>query len=363
MRAGFLILALTAVVTAAPACAPAPRVRYLGRVNPATKELTWPGTGVTFAFTGTSAAIGVTAASGGNSVSLVIDDGEPIIISEVAAGTPITTPDLPHGNHTVVFRKRSEGQYGTMAIGDITTDGHLMAAPAASKRQIDVIGDSITVGYGLDGTFPCSDSAAVQNNLKTYGPVAATALGADYHIMAWSGKGLIRNIAGDSLPSSPLLPQLYTRYGALDADGSYPFPASWSPQAVVIALGTNDFNYHMWDSTGQAYEARDPVDAAAFSDGMVAFVESIRAEHYPDAHFFLVTSPMLNDGYPSAEQAQKTTQTKALSDAVARLGETAHLIDWPSQGSEVGCDYHPNAATNAVAADLLVEAIGAALGW
>jgi lysophospholipase L1-like esterase len=249
-----------------------------------------------------------------------------------------------------------------MVLGDITTDGHLLAAPAASKRQIDIIGDSISVGYGLDGIFPCSDSAAVQNNLKTYGPVAAAALDADYHIMAWSGKGLIRNIAGDSAPNSPIVPQLYTRYGALDADGSYPFPKAWSPKAVVIALGTNDFNYQMWDSTGQAYEARDPVDAAAFSDGMVAFVESIRT-HYPDAHFFLVTSPMLNDGYPSAEQAQKTTQTKALSDAVARLGETAHLIDWPSQGSEVGCDYHPTAATNKVAADLLVEAIGAALGW
>jgi lysophospholipase L1-like esterase len=332
-------------------------------VNPATKELTWPGTGVTFAFTGTSAAIGVAAVSGGNSVNLVIDDGEPVIISEFTAGTAINTPALPHGNHTVVLRKRSEAQYGTMALGDITTDGHLLAAPAASKRQIDIIGDSISVGYGLDGIFPCSDSAAVQNNLKTYGPVAAAALDADYQVMAWSGKGLIRNIAIAGPDTSPLLPQLYTRYGALDADGSYPFPASWSPQAVVIALGTNDFNYLMWDSSGQAYKARDPVDAAAFSDGMVAFVESIRAEHYPDAHFFLVTSPLLNDNYPSAEDAQKTTQTKALTDAIARLGETAHLIDWPAQGSEVGCDYHPNAATNVVAADMLVEAIGAALGW
>jgi hypothetical protein len=39
-------------------------VRFLGRVNPATRQLTWPGTGVSFTFTGSSASIGLDAVTG-----------------------------------------------------------------------------------------------------------------------------------------------------------------------------------------------------------------------------------------------------------------------------------------------------------
>lgn len=336
-------------------------VRYLGRVNPATKELSWPGTGVSFAFTGTSATIGLASVSGTNSVDLVIDGGAPIFISNIA-GTGISTPaGLSQGTHTVVLRKRSESQYGSIFLGGITTNGALAAA-AIPTRQIEIIGDSITVGYGLDGTNPCTNSAAVEDNPKTYGALAATALHADYSMVAWSGKGLIRNIATGSPDTSPLIPQLYTRYGANDADNSYPFPAAWSPDAVVINLGTNDFSYLAWDASGQSYKARDPINASAYADGMVQFVQSIQT-HYPHAHFFLVTSPMLSDNYPTAADAQKTTQTNALKDAVTRLGAKAHLVDWPTQGSDVGCDYHPNAATNAAAGEILRKAIAAALGW
>jgi lysophospholipase L1-like esterase len=359
MRTALFLLAVASVATARPSCTA--NVRYLGRVNPATKELSWPGTGVTFGFTGTSATIHLTRVSGSTSVDLVIDGGAPIVISDFT-GNAITTPaGLPQGNHTVVLRKRSEPQYGNIFLGNITTDGHLTAAPAASKRQIDIIGDSITVGYGLDGTLPCVNTAELENNPKTYGAVAANALGADYSVVAWSGKGLIRNIATGSPDTSPLVPQLYTRYGADDADNSYPFPKEWSPDAVVINLGTNDFSYVAWGESGQ-YNAREPIDPVAYADGTVRFVEDIR-KHYPRAHFFIVTSPMLSDTWPTAADAQKTTQTNALKDAVARLGKRAHLVDWPTQGSDVGCDYHPNAATNAAAGDILAKAISSALGW
>ena len=110
----------------------------------------------------------------------------------------------------------------------------------APKRRIEVIGDSISVGYGVDGVNPCTNTAAVEDNPKTYGALAADALSADYSVIAWSGKGLTRNIADDG---SPLMPEIYTRYGANDADNSYTFPAASAPDAVVINLGTNDFNY------------------------------------------------------------------------------------------------------------------------
>lgn len=327
-------------------------VRYLGRVNPATKELTWPGTGVSFTFTGTSATISLGAVSGTSSFSLRIDGGEPTIISNVA-GKSISTSGLSQGKHTVVLRKRSETYFGTVTISNITTDGTIGADEVPSRR-IEIVGDSITVGYGLDGTNPCTDTAIIQNNPKTYGALAADALGADYSVVAWSGKGLTRNYASGSPDTSPIMPQLYTRYGANDADNSYTFPAAATPNAIVINLGTNDFSY---------LNVRQPLNATTYTNAMVKFVRNIQT-HYPNAEFFLLTSPMLSDNYPSTDDAQKSTQTNALKSTITQLNSTKiHLVDWPTQGSDVGCDYHPNAATHAAGAKLLAAAISAALKW
>ena len=354
------------LVTALPAPAPAAAAvaaagyRFLGRVNPATKELTWPGTGVSFTFKGTSATINLANIVGDNSFDLIIDGKASTEILKVV-NTTISTPKLAKGTHSVVLRRRSETALGTVSVNTVTTDGTFIAEKPLT-RQIEIIGDSITVGYGLDGTNPCTNNAAVTDNPRTYGVLAANSLKADYNVIAWSGKGLVRNIATGTTDTSPLIPELYTRYGANDASGNYPFPSSWKPSAVVINLGTNDWSYLGYDASGQQYAAREVLSPATFTAGLVKFVKQIQS-HYPAARFFLLNSPMLSDGYPTAADAQKTNQTKAVQDAVKQLGAKAYFVDWPTQGSEVGCDYHPNAATHAAGGKVLAAAIKTALKW
>jgi lysophospholipase L1-like esterase len=328
-------------------------VRFLGRVNPDTRELTWPGTGVSFTFTGSSASIGIEAVSGTNSAELTVD-GQATVITEVN-GTSITTPaGLSNGNHTVELRKRSEATYGIITIGNVTTDGTL-GPDVYSDRKIQVIGDSITVGYGLDGELPCVNSAALENNPKTYAALAADDLNADIDVIAWSGIGIVRNYASTD-DTGDIMPQRWTRYGAFDPLNSYTFPANDTPDAVVINLGTNDFGY--------GDNIRPKLNPADYTAGMVNFVKTLKS-HYPDAAYFLLTSPMLNDGWPSAEEAQKTTQTNALNAAIEQLKNSTNiqLVDMPSQGSDVGCDYHPNAATHAEEAKILSAALAKELGW
>ncbi|CBX93216.1 hypothetical protein IAQ61_008937 [Plenodomus lingam] len=328
-------------------------LRFLGRVNPSTRELTWPGTGVSFTFTGTSASIGLEAITGTNSVQLQTDN-QTIVILDVN-GTSISTPaGLSSGTHTVTLRKRSEALYGSIFLGNITTTG-TFTADSIPTRKIEVIGDSISVGYGLDGTYPCGNSAAVENNPKTYAALAADALGADYSIVAWSGIGLTRNYASATPDPSPIMPDRWTRYGAQDAKNSYTFPPDRVPDVVVISLGTNDFGYEAG--------IRDPLDPGVYGNATVSFVKTIQTR-YPKAAFFLLTSPMLNDGWPSAADAQKTTQRLALERARDALGGTkVEVVDMPDQGSVVGCDYHPNAETHRRDGAILEEAIRRIMGW
>jgi lysophospholipase L1-like esterase len=325
--------------------------RYLGRVNPATKELTWSGTGVSFTFDGTSASVGIEAVSGTNSAELVID-GKSTFIPNVQ-GLSISTPSLPDGNHTISFLKSSEALFGTITIGNITTDGALGPNPPLLSRKIEIIGDSITSAYGIGAPLPCTNTAALEIISDSYSVLVANALNADYSIISWSGIGIIRNFASGGTDTSPIMPERYTKYGANDASGSYTFPASDAPDAVVINLGTNDFGHS---------DGRPLLSGAEYAAAMIKFIRFIQTSYKNDPSFFLLTSPMLGDGYPAGEM-QKSTQTNALRDVVKEIGAKAHVVDWPTQGQDVGCDYHPTPATQKIGADVLVESMRGALGW
>lgn len=318
--------------------------RFLGRVNPATRELTWPATGIVVSFTGTSASIPITSQWGDVSIEMVVDSGTPVAMNHVTG--PINTPKLSQGLHTVEIRKKSEANMGSIFLGEPTTDGTLSPLPAAPSRRIELIGDSITVGYGLEGVFPCTNTADKEGATKTYGALTARNLSADYSLVAWSGKGLTRNYVTDN---EPLMPELWTRYGANDADDSYDFKTP--VDIVVINLGTNDF------ATG----SRAQLDIAVYTSAMVKFATTVHSK-YPNAAMFITSSPSL--GNDSAEQA-KTKQINALQDAVSKLSFKAHFVNFATQdasNNNIGCDYHPSAKTHQEMAVVLTNAIEGALG-
>lgn len=334
---------------------PAQAIRYLGRVNPATKELTWSATGVSFTFSGTSATIGLEATSGSNSAELIVD-GKSIYIPTLS-GTSISTPsNLTNGNHTVIFRKSSEALFGSIFIGNITVDGAFGPDIPARQRRIEIIGDSITSAYGIGASLPCTNTAALEIISEGYSIRTADALDADLSIISWSGIGVVRNYASDPPDPSPIMPERYVKYGANDASGSYTFPEEDKPDAIAIGLGTNDFGHN---------NIRPKLTQSEYSTGIVKFVQQILQGYKNNATFFLLTSPMLNDGYPAGEMV-KTTQRSALNDAVKTLaqnGTNAVVVDWPDQGSDLGCDYHPTPGTNEIGSRVLTKAIGEVMGW
>lgn len=343
----FLLHALMAAATVA-----AESTRFLGRVNPATRELTWPASGIAVAFDGTTASIPITSQWGTVAVEMVIDDGPPIAIPNVD-GPAITTPaGLPRGRHTVTVRKKSEAYFGSLFVGQPTTDGELVDLGPRPKRSIEIIGDSISVGYGLEGVFPCANAADNEAATKTYGALTANNLSADYSIVAWSGKGVTRNYVAPGPDLDPRMPELWTRWGAGDEAGSYDFAAP--VDAVVVNLGTNDFSFDP--------AVRPQLDVDFFSRAFAAFLAQVRGA-YPSAVVFLTGSPLLND---ATAERQKSRHSAVMREAAERSGPDVHFVEFPTQdasGNNIGCDYHPSARTNQELAVILTAAMRSVMGW
>jgi lysophospholipase L1-like esterase len=177
-----------------------------------------------------------------------------------------------------------------------------------APHQLEIVGDSITCGYGDEGTMPtCSFSADTENAYLAYGAITARALNAELRTIAWG-------------------------------------PAD----AVVINLGTNDF------SKG------DP--GQAFVQAYETFLKRLRVV-YPQAGIFCALGSMLTD--PNLTTARGYLQ-KIVADSAAAGDSRVYFTEFATQdiGTDgAGCDYHPNLVTHRKMAQVLTQALHDKLGW
>ncbi|AKT41365.1 SGNH/GDSL hydrolase family protein [Chondromyces crocatus] len=330
-----------------------PDVHLIGRfdkTNPTGPRFAWPGSEVQARFKGT----GIQARlhdTGSNYLTVVIDDGAPTVLELKGPDSMYTlAKELPDGEHTVLLSKRTESSLGIVQLLDLAPiDGEILPSPPPYDRHIEVVGDSISAGYGNEGNGPdCSFSAATENEHMTYGAIASRALSAGHTTLAISGIGAYRSYDGTTEAQMPVR---FLRTLAEDATSLWDF--SLQPDVVVVNLGTNDFS------------AGDP--GQPFIDAYTAFAEDLRTR-YPDAHILCAVGPMLSDGFPQGEM--RLTRVKqhlqTVIDTRQQAGDTRiGFVDLgeldPADG--LGCDYHPNLTTHEKMATRLVDAIEAATGW
>jgi lysophospholipase L1-like esterase len=330
-------------------------VRLVGRFDkydstPA--KFGWVGSAMVARFDGTGATIQL---DGSDDRYQVIVDGKAssTVLKVTSSGKFQIAKDLPAGVHDVVVWRRSESNWSNASyLGLEVTGGQLVAPPDRPSRRIEIYGDSITAGYGLDGAnASCSMSQDNSNHYLTYGALTARSLSAELHAIAWSGIGMYRNY-GESAPKADSLtmPKVYARLMPA-TDSAWDFK-SWEPHAVVINLGTNDAS-----SNG------DP--GTPYRTAYLEFVRTLR-KNYPNTFFVLSIGPMLSGTQLSAIRGHIQAVIKTLSD---EGDKKMSYLEFPTQdcGSSpypnCGCDWHPNAATNAKMADLLVAELKKQLSW
>jgi hypothetical protein len=88
---------------------------------------------------------------------------------------------------------------------------------------------------------PCEFSASTENVLDAYEEILASRLNAEIQVIAWSGKGAVRNANGSNPTSPDPLPFYYNRTLATSVN-DYWVPSKYIPDVVIIMLGTYNYN-------------------------------------------------------------------------------------------------------------------------
>lgn len=223
-------------------------------------RFTWPGSALEFRFKGSSASIAM-ASNARVRFELKVDGEVSDLWVEAGNNVYALASGLNPGVHQIRITRLTESFTTVSAfISDPVVDGVLLSPPAEAEKHLLVIGDSITAGYGNEGeSQSCSYSMETSNQQRTYTALAARALDADLHTIAWSGIGAWRSY-GETTPVNPTIFVRYQRTLADDPDSQWNVE-QYQPDAILINIGTNDY----WDgSAGPAY-----------ADGMRALLKKI----------------------------------------------------------------------------------------
>lgn len=334
---------------------PTAPIHFIGRFDtqdPAGPSFGWPGSAILTRFSGTGLDVKLHD-NGTNQFSVVIDGAAPTLLKTSSAQESYSlAAGLPDTTHDVVITKRTESSVGIVQFLGFTPAGGkpLIETPAPFQRRIEFIGDSITCGYGDEGADQsCPFTPDTENESLAYGALTAKSLNAEHFAIAYSGKGAFKNYGGSTMD---VMPELYNRSLA-DVPGSAWNFSAWTPDVVVINLGTNDFYK---DDPGQP-----------FADAYLALVKTVRG-HYPGAYIFCVLGSMLSDDYPPGVTALTKARgyITAVVESVKSSGDVkVAFLEFPIQDAAngLGCDYHPSLKTHQLMADKLKAAIQGALGW
>ena len=346
-------------------------IRYIGRVNESDPTLVWAGSGFETSFTGTSGSITFTTYTDCY-VSIFVDGCQTKWVP-VKSGVPIDFGITAAGQHTVKVIKTSDPSLGNLELTSVDADGTLQKTPPPTRR-IELIGDSISIGYGVEGVVPCMESSQTGNVLDGFAWLAAQKLGAEPTLISVSGRGVYRSAATISSDDAYVqMPDYWldTVPGDLDRH-TWTFPPENNPDVVIIELGTNDFAYLNFVN-GTSVVARERVNQSWFVTIYTKLVQDVRAMYGRDIPMVLLGSPMLGDTWPVGDQ-QHSTHLDLLRQVVSRVAaedERAdlYILDLPSPGSgesgigKSGCDYHPNKAQQQQYADLLVDFLQSLMDW
>ncbi|WP_367127349.1 cellulose binding domain-containing protein [Saccharothrix sp. HUAS TT1] len=322
------------------------RVATAGRVQAGADALrfSWPGVYFEGRFRGTG--IGVALDDPAADYEVQVDGRTAATLVTPAPGTHWVN-GLADAEHTVRLVKRSESPWATSAFRGFVAapGGAVLAKPAPRTRQVEFIGDSHTAGYGNLSTS--RDCTGDQVNRTTdadraFSALTARALGADYQVNAFSGRGMVRNYNGGEAGADY---RTYYDRALLAVDGDvWPKPAGWRPQLVVVGLGINDFSTAV--NPGEPWTPESLV--TAYKTAYHGFLDKLRARYGNDTTIVVIATQMGNTTAFLDSTRQVVAERNSRGDARVR-----HWYQDNSGLDNAGCHWHPSARDHRLIAERL----------
>lgn len=255
---------------------------------------------------------------------------------------------LSEGEHTVRVLKRTASNAGECYVSSIKTDGEFKKVEQDTRLKIEVYGDSITVGSGILRNVYWSESSnkyiddgnynnEVQNVFQSYIGYAAQNLNARLNVY---GRGGIAMKYGGTGAKN-----IMDNYNAIHVDADpeeLPYDyASYTPDVIVIGLGTNDYNLG---------RTRGVYSVEGLKAGFEQFIREVIGRNYgKDIPIFLCVGQMV----PTARLPEH------MEDIASRLIEEFPNIE--AVGFDACYAGHPIAEEGEVAGKKLSDAITAKL--
>jgi len=312
-----------------------PNIVYSGRFNFSNANFptySWSGCTINATFTGTSIAAALNDAS--NYYTIYIDGNFALTLIPNGNNVYQLAQNLPSGNHQVSIFKRTEALFGSYAFGGFYIDNgaSLITPPPAPKRRIEVIGDSITCGYGARGPNNCSTLQDGEDEGWTYAEQTARYFGAEVHVICWSGSGFFLDYA-------PVVTQ--NIFLQTNGNGGAYNLSSWIPDAVIVNIGTNDHS-----------EGRNVTEWMQIYNDFIT--NEVRANYGKTPQLFLGCGPMTNAYEPYVLQVVQSN-----------INNGVHFVNLTTPSNEccLGCGSHPTLVGHTIMASSAIAALQSVLGW
>jgi len=329
----------------------APEISYEGRTvvtAEGTVKLGYPGIVTRVNFRGTDLSMSTRTTSDELYLDLIIDDGNPVFLKvPKVEGSVVLAKGLKAGDHKVAIHKRVESAVGILEVVFMNVTGEFLPAPELPVRKLLFIGDSFTAGQATtveDGGTMDQAKAMRQNARLSYPRLLANQLNAQCHIIAYAGRGVVRDWQG--LNNVRCAPEYYENVLPDDITTRWN-PTNYVPDVIGLCLGNNDFGVGVPDQIEYV---------RAFAE----FVMKLRHDA-PDAHIFLITSPSLTD--EPGKVPIRTVQKAYLDEVVQRLGGSKIQVVQIAHYEGVPNDWHPSGTAHRAVAKELEPVIRKALNW
>jgi lysophospholipase L1-like esterase len=305
--------------------------------------------GVSFLFNAHAASISIEASGSTDNGALdVFINGEfdhTIHLSKASKEFPIFFASQPSAVKIKIINRTESWQSVNKISAINVKQGQLMAPPVLPSRNIMVIGDSVSCGSSLARGRQCTSHPIAHDGKNSYGMKLGEALDANVHLVCFGGRGIVRswNENPDDLQAPAFFP-LALPFANANAPWDH---AQFSPDLILVSLGTNDFNVGIPEQTW-------------FESTYTDFVQTLMQTH-PKAKIMLTEGAMLNDY--AKNKANKTTAKQYLHNIVEQVG--SEEVSYVSSNYYPGdsCDPHPTTEQHRLMALDLADELRPIMAW